>query len=156
MREQQPEVVPTNFASAEVSELIDQWNAEILRADSTFNPEGGSLVDSIEFRPPAGAFLVVRDGAQAIGCGGVRRLDGDTAEVKRLYVTPKARGRGAGRLLLDALAAEAKALGYGRLRLDTDGGDPAALGLFRSAGFEEVQPYNANEHARLWFQRDLN
>lgn len=63
---------------------------------------------------PYGAFLVAYDRDRSVGCGGLKRLDADTAEIKRMYVVADARGRGVGRSTLIALEEEARRLGYRR------------------------------------------
>ena len=61
-------------------------------------------------------YIAERDGAPI----GTARLDHDAGEprvaVVSLNVAPEARGRGVGRAVLDALAAQALQLGYERLR----------------------------------------
>ena len=74
---------------------------------------------AIEMGPPVGAFLVAYELGLPVACGGLKRLDGQTAEIKRMYVLPEARGRGLGRSLLTALEEEARRLGYRSVRLDT-------------------------------------
>jgi len=96
------------------------------------------------YAPPTGAlFLAVEDG-QTLGCVAVRRLDDETAEMKRLYLRPAARGRRLGRTLAEAALAEARRLGYRRLRLDTLPGMEAAQALYRTLGFREIPPYRRN------------
>lgn len=73
-----------------------------------------------------------------IGCGALKRWDGDTAEVKRMYVTPDARGSGAAQALLDALVVGGRALGYRRLVLETGDRQQAAIGLYMRAGFRRI------------------
>ena len=85
--------------------------------------EGGdytvSLPDPARFTPPDGVFLVVDDDLGAVGCGGVRMLDPERAEVKHLYLRDRARGRGWGRELLAELEARAVGLGARVVVLDT-------------------------------------
>ena len=99
------------------------------------------------YAPPQGALLLAKGEAgapKALGCVAVRRLDAETAEMKRLYLRPDARGRGLGRLLAEAALAEARRLGYRRLRLDTLPGMEAAQGIYRELGFREIAAYRAN------------
>lgn len=120
--------------------LIGQLNAELGAA----YPEPGANhfgLDPAEVAPGRGAFLVVyRDGAP-VGCGAVRTLDGETGELKRMYVSPAARGTGIGRRLVDALEAEARALGLRRLVLETGTRQQAALALYRATGFVPIPLY---------------
>jgi putative acetyltransferase len=84
--------------------------------------------------------LAEEDGA-SIGCVGVRSLDRDTAEMKRLYVKPAYRGRGAGRQLAEAAIAAARNAGYERIVLDSLPKMHEALALYYELDFREVPPY---------------
>ena len=103
-----------------------------------------------------GTFLVVYDAGEAGACGGLRELGADSAEVKRMYVAPSARGNGVGKLLLDRLEAEARRLGFERVRLDTAATLTSAQALYRGAGYREIDDYNGNGAASHWFEKDLN
>jgi ribosomal protein S18 acetylase RimI-like enzyme len=92
-----------------------------------------------------GGALLVADGEDGlVGCVALRRLDGQTCELKRLYVSPQARGTGLGRRLLEAMLARARAARYAAVRLDTLPGMEAAQGLYRAAGFVAIEPYRDN------------
>jgi GNAT superfamily N-acetyltransferase len=114
-----------------------------------------------EFAPPAGRLLLLEEDGAILGCGCLRRSAAGIAEIKRMYLRPKARGRGLGRMLLEALLAAARAEDYREIRLDTDGLMPAAVALYISAGFEPCPPYSESEipaafHDRwLFMRRDL-
>lgn len=107
-----------------------------------------------EMSPPGGGYLVVYDQGAPMAGGGVRRLAAGIGEVKRMYVTPPARGRGLSRLLLAAIEEHARTLGYDRLRLDT-GLQPAARHLYVTSGFVEIPDYNGNPYAAFWGEKIL-
>lgn len=96
------------------------------------------------------AFLVARDAAgAAVACGGLRALDGHTVEIKRMYVDPDARGRGAGTLVLAALEEEARRRGFTTLRLETGTLQPDARALYERAGYHEIPCFGAYAGASL-------
>jgi GNAT superfamily N-acetyltransferase len=111
--------------------------------------------DPAEVAPPVGAWVVAYLGDRPVGCGGVKRIDDETGEIKRLYLHAFARGLGLGRRLLEQLEHHARELGYVRLRLDTGDLQPEALGLFRAAGYVEIPDYNGNPFARHWMEKQL-
>jgi GNAT superfamily N-acetyltransferase len=120
--------------------LIAQLNAELSGA----YPEPGANhfgLDPQEVAEGRGAFLVVYHQGAAVGCGALRRLDAETGELKRMYVSPAVRGTGLGRRLVGALEAEARALGLRRLVLETGTRQEAALALYRAAGFHPIPLY---------------
>ena len=111
--------------------------------------------DPAQFVPPAGIFMVVDDDFGPVGCGGVRMLDSRRAEIKHLYLRDRARGKGWGRELLAELEARAVGLGAREIVLDTNASLEAAQGLYRSTGYEDVEPYNDNPNATNWFAKRL-
>jgi len=124
--------------TAQVSrDLIASLNAEL----SALYPEPGAnhfQLDPEEIADGRGTFLVVYRGETPVGCGALRLLDAETAELKRMYVSRPARGKGLGRRILAALEAEARALGVRRLVLETGVRQAAALALYRSTGFHPI------------------
>jgi GNAT superfamily N-acetyltransferase len=142
-------------ASAEAASLLTSYLDEI-KAAFGYSPRDDAPVEPEDFTPPNGRFYVVRDGdGTARGCGAVRLLDADTAEVKRMWLHPSIRGRGAGWSLLSTLERAAVELGASRAVLDTNATLTSALALYRAAGWVEVPPYNENSQATHWFAKDL-
>jgi GNAT superfamily N-acetyltransferase len=118
-------------------DLIASLNAEL----TDLYPEPGANHFQLgveEVADGRGSFLVIYRGGVAVGCGALRLLDADTAELKRMYVSPEARGKGLGRRLVAALEAEARALGVRRLVLETGVRQAAALALYRATGFQPI------------------
>jgi putative acetyltransferase len=87
------------------------------------------------------AFFVVREDSEAAGCGGVQLYGTDYGELKRMYVRPRFRGRGLGRLMLEHLADHARRNGVGLLRLETGIYEKEAIGLYEGFGFERIPPF---------------
>jgi GNAT superfamily N-acetyltransferase len=100
---------------------------------------------------PGGGLWVAWEGAEALGCVALQPLTPATAELKRMYVRPEARGRGVARRLGEHAIAVATALGYTTLRLGTLPSMHAAQRLYESLGFRRIVPYRAEEFGETWF-----
>ena len=117
--------------------------------------------DPAAFVAPDGVFVMLDDDDGApVGCGGIRRIaagpHGTRYEVKHLFLRPQTRGRGWGRLLIDGLESRARSLGADELVLDTHHSLTAAAGLYASAGFAAIEPYNDNPNASRWYGKTLD
>jgi GNAT superfamily N-acetyltransferase len=108
-----------------------------------------------ELNPPRGIFIVGYEDGVATCCGGIKRLDDDSCEIKRMYVIPAARGRGVARVLLEALEGRARALGYAVARLDTGPKQQGAQHLYESAGYAVIPNFNANPVATFFGEKQL-
>ncbi|HUZ86370.1 MAG TPA: GNAT family N-acetyltransferase [Candidatus Baltobacterales bacterium] len=130
-------VTPEPFDSADARRLVAALDAHL---SSLYTPDHrfGPNLKPEHVAAGVGVFLVARQGGRAVGCGALRRLDEDTAEVKRMYVEPAARGQGVGAAVLDHLEAAARGLGVHRLVLETGVHQVLAIGLYRRAGFAPV------------------
>jgi len=92
------------------------------------------------YEAPGGRFLVLVDTTDTIlGCGGLFPLDSQTAEVRKMYFLPPARGFGWGRRLLLELIEHARRQRYRRVVLETASQLSAAGALYRSVGFVRVE-----------------
>lgn len=100
-----------------------------------------------EYAPPTGALLLAHEGDRLAGCVALRDLGGGTCEMKRLFVRPDFRGRGIGRLLVEAIIEQGRRREYHRMRLDTVGTMTEALELYRTVGFRAIPAYRHNPRA---------
>ncbi|MGB3370742.1 MAG: GNAT family N-acetyltransferase [Rhodococcus sp. (in: high G+C Gram-positive bacteria)] len=103
-------------------------------------------------------FVVARDDdAVGIGCGGLRLLGNHEAEIKRMYVVPAQRGRGASVAILRRLEDSARRLGIRVLKLETGTGQPDAVRFYEREGYSKIDPFGAyvDEPTSLCFARTL-
>jgi len=120
-----------------------------------FDPGNALGEAAVLMNPPNGVFLLAMRGDEVVGCGGVQWLDDVTAEIKRMWVSPTARGVGLGKRLLARLEDEARAAGRARVVLDTNGVLLPAIAMYRNSGYVDIDRYNDNPYAEHWFAKDL-
>ena len=73
-----------------------------------------------------------------------------------MWVDPSARGLGLGRRILSELKEQARRHGVTTVRLETNRTLTEAIHLYRSAGYEEVEPFNEEPYAHHWFEKRLD
>jgi putative acetyltransferase len=112
----------------------DAYAASLYPAESNH----GSALD--ELLQPQVTFLVARLAGAAVGTGAFVEKGG-YAEIKRVFVADTARGLKLGGKLLQAIEQKAAAKGQSILRLETGIRQPEALGLYRKAGYVEIEPF---------------
>ncbi|WP_377273218.1 GNAT family N-acetyltransferase [Peterkaempfera sp. SMS 1(5)a] len=123
--------------------------------DGGFDPARSRLPDPGELRAPRGLFLIARLHGEPVGCAGLKLPTRAPAEIKRLWVHPRARGLGLARRLLSELEERAARHGSELVRLDTNKALQAATRLYRSSGYDEVPAFNDEPYAHHWFQKRL-
>jgi GNAT superfamily N-acetyltransferase len=104
---------------------------------------------------PHGALLVAHQDEAIWGCAGLRFLPDRIGEVKRVFITPAARGRGLGARLMGELECLAREHELSRLRLDTRRDLVEARRLYARLGYKEVAAFNDNPYADHWFVKTL-
>jgi GNAT superfamily N-acetyltransferase len=130
----------------EMAELYDG-----LDLDDPQMPKAGAT----ELGPPRGVLIVGFEDGVPVCCGGVKGLPDETCEIKRMFVTPGARGRGVARSLLAELERQARALGYAVARLDTGPRQPRAQQMYTRAGYRPIGNFNNNPVATYFGEKRL-
>lgn len=122
--------------------LIRQASAELTARYDLPDDDSGDFSPG-DVQAPRSAFLVAR----LDGCGALRPMAEpgfeDSAEIKRMYVAPDARGRRIGGLILDRLGALAVCFGYARVILETGDRQPEAIRLYERSGYAQISCYGA-------------
>lgn len=150
-------VSPVDPAEPDARECVRAYFAELdRRFDTGFDPSRSMSAEDDELRPPAGVLVVAWLGERPIGCGALKFLPGQPADLKRMWVSESARGLGVGRRLLTELERRAAGHGVTAVRLETNGSLVEAIGLYRSAGYVEVPAFNDEPYAHHWFQKPLD
>jgi GNAT superfamily N-acetyltransferase len=122
-----------------------------------FTPSEEIFATTDVFVGPGAAWLVVYEDGEPVACGGLRPLPPDAGEIKRMFVSEAARGRGHARRLLAALEDIARAAGQRRIRLLTTSVLTEALALYAASGYEVVEEFARPEpeRASYWLEKTL-
>jgi GNAT superfamily N-acetyltransferase len=146
-------VVRVGFGHPDAMRLIAEVQAEYV---ARYGGEDETPLDPAMFDPPRGSFFVGYLGAAPVVSGAWRRRDDvealgctATAEVKRMYVAPSARGRGLARRMLAHLERTAAEAGAEATILETGLAQPEAIALYESSGYVEVPKFGYYCHAEL-------
>ena len=135
---------------------IQSYFAELdARFDEGFDPGRSISADGAELTEPSGLLLVGQLRDEPVACGALKFHPRAPAEIKRMWVAPSWRGVGVGRRLLAQLESHASKRGAKVVRLETNRSLREAIDLYRSAGFTEVEPFNAEPYAHHWFEKHL-
>ena len=149
--------VATTPGEFEAGKNLFEEYAESLNVDLSFQGFVHELetIDA-QYSAPTGALLLAVDGNTFVGCAGIRLLDGEIAELKRMYVKNKYRGYHIGVTLLQRSVQTAKELGYKKIRLDTLATMDKARQLYNAFGFYEIPQYRFNPlPGTVYMEREL-
>lgn len=107
------------------------------------SPKYTALMETLDTQHarPTGIILLAEHDGKPAGCAMTHALDAQSSEIKRLYVTPEARGHGIARKLVTACMDQARSDGFTRILLDTSVTLAPARALYASMGFAERGPY---------------
>jgi GNAT superfamily N-acetyltransferase len=134
------EIRPMRYGSAIVQRLVEQIFADQVKR---YGSADETVVESMEFDPPEGGFLVAYRDGQPIGCAGWRS-HGDSeeiAELKRLFCTDEARNTGVASALVAAVEANARDHRRKRMILETGAMQPEAISLYEKLGYERIEDF---------------
>src|SRR4029453_18833055 len=133
-------IVLDDLSGPEIAGFLDEHLREMR---SVSPPESKHALDLDELRGPDIRFWSVLDGDTLVGCGALKRLDGEHAEVKSMRTATTGRRGGVASLLLTHLIAEAGRVGCTRVALETGSAGyflPARL-LYEKFGFAPCEPF---------------
>ena len=150
-------IAPEDPYSAEADACLRAYFAEIdERFESGYDLDAAEPFAVDDMVEPEGVLLLARVAERPVGCGALHFFPGAVADVKRMWIDSSARGLGLGRRLLVELETVARSRGVELLRLETNRSLTEAIALYRSLGYEEVDPFNDEVHAHHWFAKPLS
>lgn len=122
----------------EILRLLEMSDAY---AASLYPAESNHLVDISALEQPDVSFFVARFDGAIVGCCALVEAGDGTAEIRRMFVDPQARGLKVGKRLLQAIEQRAVSIGLDVIRLETGIHQPEAIGLYRNSGYVERPPF---------------
>ena len=141
---------------AESRALWEEYMALVRGRLPGFEPTETIFATPNAFTGPGTAWLVGYEDGRAVCCGGLRPLHEDgVAEIKRMFVSATARGRGHGRTLLAELERLAAGAGGTRVRLFTTEVLVEARALYESVGYRVVGTVPDGERTDIWLEKPL-
>ncbi|WP_440064561.1 GNAT family N-acetyltransferase [Streptosporangium sp. OZ121] len=133
-------IVLDDLSGPEIAGFLDEHVQEM----RSITPlESKHALDLDGLRKPEITFWSVMDGDSLVGCGAIKRLDPDHAEVKSMRTAPARKRSGTASLLLEHIITEAKRMGFTRLSLETGATEfflPARK-LYEKFGFDYCEPF---------------
>jgi DNA-binding MarR family transcriptional regulator/GNAT superfamily N-acetyltransferase len=142
--------------SADARRCLDAYFNELAaRFEGGFDRAKDDSARANDMTPPSGLFVVARLDGEPVGCGGLKRSDKTTGEIKRVWTAPSARGVGVARRVLRALEAAGRDMGIKTLRLGTNRALTEAHALYRKEGFRAIARFNDNPYEHRWFEKRL-
>lgn len=133
---------------------LDEYFRELAQRFD-FEPGDALPADPEDTRRPKGVFLMAALLGEPVGCGALKFHRDQPTELKRLWVSPAARGLGIGRRLLGELERCARRGGSQVIHLETNESLTEAIAMYRAAGYLEVAPFSDEPHATYWFEKTL-
>jgi DNA-binding MarR family transcriptional regulator len=137
------EIAVEDPASADARYCLSEYYKEL---DARFHG-GFDLGQSLPIDDAT--FLVARLRGEPVGCGAIKLAE---SYIKRMWISPAARGLGLGRRMLHELEQLSPTP---VVRLETNDALQEAISLYRASGYEEVPPFNAEPYAHHWFEKRL-
>jgi putative acetyltransferase len=134
-----PEIREVPFEHADSTMLRAAQKAELAARYGTPATEPGALPSASDMT----AFFVAYEDGMPAGCGGLRRLTDDEAEIKRMYVTPAHRGTGISVAVLEAIETFSRESGLSKLVLETGTLQPDAMRFYEREGYARIPNFGA-------------
>ncbi len=133
----------------EVSMLFSEYTDMLIAGDSSFREylaiqNYDEEINHLEkkYGNPYGRLYLAFYDDKLAGCIGLRKIDGQRCEMKRLYVRPEFRGKQIGSFLIEKIVDDARKIGYTQMLLDTLPFLKSAIRLYQKYGFYEIESYN--------------
>lgn len=142
-------IVPAYELKEEVRELFSEYTEMLIKNDESFRKyldiqNYGEEIEHLEMKygTPYGRLYLIYCDEKLAGCIGLRKIDNQNCEMKRLYIRPEFRGQKLANILVEKIIEDAKEIGYSHMLLDTLPFLESAIHIYKKFGFYEIESYN--------------
>lgn len=142
-------IIPAYKNPQEVEALFSEYTDMLIAGDRSFQKyldiqHYDEEIKHLEakYGTPFGRLYLAYCDEELAGCIGLRKIDEQNCEMKRLYVRPKFRGKQIGNQLVRKVIEDAKEIGYSHMLLDTLPFLENAIRMYKKYGFYEIESYN--------------
>jgi GNAT superfamily N-acetyltransferase len=146
-------ITRTDSTHRDFIELVKHLDTDLAQRDGTDHSFYAQYnkIDKIKY------VVVVYKDSQPVGCGAIKEYAPDTMEIKRMYTSPKSRGKGIASKVLTELEAWAAELSYEKCILETGKKQPEAIGLYKKNGYKIIPNYGqyVDVENSLCFEKDI-
>lgn len=132
-----------------IKKLFDEYTRMLVENDESFAEylkvqNYDSELDDLQgkYGLPDGRLYIVKVEDSIAGCIGLKKIDDERCEMKRLYVRPEFRGKHLANILVQKIIDDAKEIGYKSMLLDTLPFLEEAIHIYSKFGFCETACYN--------------
>jgi putative acetyltransferase len=134
------EIVVDDLSGPEIAAFLEEHIEEM---KSVTPPGSKHALDLDGLRAPDVTFWTMLEDGEIVGCGALKLLGGDEAEIKSMRVAEAHRGRGLASAILQHILAEARRRGIARVFLETGSFEffAPARRLYLKHGFELCPPF---------------
>jgi GNAT superfamily N-acetyltransferase len=130
-------LIRTDSSNPDFQALVKLLNAEL----TVYNGNDNDFYMQFNKTENIRHVVVAYDDKTPVGCGTIKEFSPDTAEVKRMYVSNDARGKGIGKKVLAELEEWARELKYKYIVMETGKFLSAAVNLYKNSGYEIIPNY---------------
>ena len=132
------EIIPVTARDDGVLEIVEKLDALM---NELYPPESTHLTPPEELSAGTNRFFAAKVDGKLMGCGAIRVVGRDYAEIKRIFVDPSARGLGLAKAILNRLERESRLLGLLEMKLETGIFQPEAIALFERCGYTQCPAF---------------
>ena len=131
-------IIRTNATNKDFIELVKLLDVDLSKRDGEENHSFYAQFNKVDTIKQV---IIAFDNNKPISCGALKEFDQNTMEIKRMYTSPKSRGKGTASIILSELEKWAKELSFTKCILETGLKQPEAIRLYEKNNYKLIPNY---------------